>query len=219
MGTWHFPIKMPIILEHFCKSISWRLPGCRAMRFDGLKQTYQIKGILSGSSWLLRVLSHPCLPPLPMKHTYTHTHSTKHKDQNLYFQVASEEEVFRSWESARKSRSGKEPPNEIFFHLDNWKHKLKQKTYLTGEISWFISSDYQDRASACKIPTSLHGFPAADRLQLKGLLKLERGASVRGALPGYLHLVLYSAGSALLLEELLMQGSCPSTRTFSGRWL
>ena len=163
------------------------------------------------------------VPPLPVpspSETHIRTHSTKQKDQNLYFQVASEKEVFRRWESARKSRPGKELPKEIFFfHLDNWKHELKQKTYLIGEISWFISSDYQDRASTCEIPTSLHVFPAADQLQLKGLLKLECGASTRCVLPGYLHLVLYGTGFALLLEELLMQGSCRSTRTFSGRWL
>ena len=219
--TWEhgiFPLKCQLSLS---TSANTSAGGCRVVERCGLM--VWSKSIRSRAFYLVVHDFSECCPtpacPLSQWNTHIHTHSTKQKDQNLYFQVASKEEVFRSWESARKSRSGKELPNEIFFHLDNWKHELKQKTYLIGEISWFISSDYQDRASACKIPTSLHGFPATDQLQLKGLLKLECGASTRCVLPGYLRLVLYGPGLALLLEELLMQGSCPSTRTFSGRWL
>lgn len=115
--TWEhgiFPLKCQLSLS---TSANPSAGGCRVVERCCLM--VWSKPIRSRAFYLVVHDCSECCPtpacPLSQWNTHIHTHSTKQKDQNLYFQVASEEEVFRRWESARKSRSGKELPNEIFF--------------------------------------------------------------------------------------------------------
>ena len=115
--TWEhgiFPLKCQLSLS---TSANPSAGGCRVVERCSLM--VWSKPIRSRAFYLVVHDCQECCPtpacPFSQGNTHIHTHSTKQKDQHLYFQVASEKEVFRSWESVRKSRSGKEPPNEIFF--------------------------------------------------------------------------------------------------------